>query len=461
MSSFEVIVGDALEVLRGMPSDSVHTCVTSPPYFGLRDYGTGQWEGGDAGCDHRRAADPNAIATSGLLGSKRNVGNALAGYGAICGKCGAKRIDNQIGLEASPEAFVAALVEVFREVRRVLRPDGTCWVNLGDSYANPGNHRNGEGEVRSLKTSKFHGGTAHLEQRRTTGTFEGLKPKDLIGIPWRVAFALQADGWWLRSDIIWHKPNPMPESVTDRPTKAHEYIFMLSKSSKYFYDADAIREPNTINPNWNYGSENYRRQITTDDLRVDKQHLVARSSGPGWAGMAPAGPGGNGRNKRTVWTVATAPFSEAHFATFPPKLIEPCILSGTSERGCCAECGAPWVRVVENSYTPHWKGGHRGKNAVGDANGMVDMSHMPRLQKHTETTGWKPTCRHSAGVVHCTVLDPFCGAGTTGLVAVQHGRRFVGVELNPEYAEMARRRIHNHGAPLFSWAASNSQELTA
>lgn len=256
----QTLQGDCREVLKTLPADSVNCVVTSPPYFGLRDYG----------------------------------------------------VDGQIGLEETPAEYVAALVEVFREVKRVLRADGTVWLNLGDSYA-----ANRGYQVTPTKHKSLDFGRANASKIP-----EGLKPKDLIGIPWRVAFALQDDGWYLRSDIIWHKPNPMPESVTDRPTKSHEYIFLLTRSSKYYYDADAIREP--------------LAEVTLADKRLGASGTGRdRYSSDGLA-SCPSGFTGanmNGRNKRTVWTVATQPFSGSHFATFPEKLIEPCILAGCPAGG--------------------------------------------------------------------------------------------------------------------------------
>lgn len=277
------LLGDTREQMRRLPAGEIACCVTSPPYWGLRDYGH----------------------------------------------------DGQIGVEDTPEAYVARMVEVFREVRRVLRDDGTCWVNLGDSYvSSPRGNKNGwEGSGLNGAGSATYQATLNAGTARTMDKTKvpGLKTKDLVGIPWRVAFALQADGWYLRQDIIWHKPNPMPESVRDRCTKAHEYLFLLAKSERYHFDADAIEEQ-------------------------------AASKG-----------GGGMRNKRDVWTVPTRPFKGAHFATFPPALIEPCILAGSRP---------------------------------GDV-----------------------------------VLDPFGGAGTTALVALQHGRDSVYIELNPEYAVLARDRL--------------------
>lgn len=234
-------VGDALEVLSSMDSESVNCVVTSPPYWGLRDYGTAVWEGGDVACDHKKTSLYGSASTlrsdgrahKGPYDGEKGTVESVTPFKDVCGKCGARRIDNQIGLEKTPEEYVEKMVAVFREVKRVLLEDGTVWLNLGDSYI-----ANGSGQAPQTKS---HAGSGFSGPNRNKMT--GLKPKDLCGIPWRVAFALQSDGWYLRQDLIWHKPNPMPESVTDRCTKAHEYIFLLSKSAKYFYDAEAIKEP--------------------------------------------------------------------------------------------------------------------------------------------------------------------------------------------------------------------------
>lgn len=288
-------IGDCREVLKSMTADGVcaQICVTSPPYWGLRDYGTASWEGGRKGCDHKGG---------------RNVSLGL--YRDTCGKCGARRIDQQIGLEATPDEYVATMVEVFRLVREVLADDGTLWLNLGDCYAREGGVAGGGN--RDL---------IHMEgkQRRMCKLpeFSGLKPKDLVGIPWRVAFALQADGWYLRSDIIWHKPNPMPESCKDRPTKAHEYLFLLSKAGHYYYDYKAIQEPN-VGKNL---SGNKERKFRVDHGGNPDLANAHQGFGVPWEG--------NTRNKRDVWTVATTPYSDAHFAAFPQKIVEPCILAGS------------------------------------------------------------------------------------------------------------------------------------
>lgn len=379
--NYRLLLGDNREVLRTLPAQSVHCVITSPPYWGLRDYGA----------------------------------------------------DGQLGLEETPEQYVANMVDVFREVWRVLRDDGVLWLNLGDSY-------NGSGGA----GGDYGAGGLKEGQPRYPGRNVGnLKPKDLVGIPWRVAFALQADGWYLRSDVIWHKPNPMPESVTDRPTKAHEYIFLLTKSARYYYDADAVREPANYDGRKDTrmkGSEKYF------DAVVPKQsaHTSAIKGTERWPNLTVDGD--PGRNRRSVWTVATQPFSGAHFATFPPKLIEPCVLAGTSERGCCPACGAPWERVVERESLVPWD--QRKKN--GATKGSLERGYNENHGYGTShtlgatviTTGWQPTCTcPPAGPVPCTVLDPFNGAGTTGVVAGMHGRDYIGIELNPDYLAMADERI--------------------
>jgi hypothetical protein len=266
----------------------------------------------------------------------------------------------------------------------------------------------------------------HATKRNTI--VGGLKPKDLAGIPWRVAFALQADGWWLRSDIIWSKPNPMPESITDRPTKSHEYLFLLSPSARYSYDAEAVREPHTRD--W-AGETVGPGYMTAEQGRRDGGKRQGN-------GMNPAG-----RNLRSVWTIATEPYPGAHFATFPRKLVEPCIKAGTSERGVCPDCGAPWVRETSVAYVKspvHGAGSVVGRHYATGANNF-DGAGMPRLNKQTTTTGWRPTCAHDGDPAPATVLDPFGGSGTVALVAQALGRRAVLVELNPEYVDQAIERI--------------------
>jgi DNA modification methylase len=567
--SYRILEGDCLEALATLEAGSVQTCITSPPYWGLRDYGTATWEGGDPECAHRVGGQVEQTVRGGGEETLRGTGVRPGVDASRCLDCGATRIDSQLGLEPAPEQYVANMVEVFREVRRVLRDDGTLWLNLGDSYAGGGGYSpDSPSNAPDVATLRGAPGSQVAGARiKGTRTPSGLKPKDLVGIPWMVARALRdpyytgrirderdriwlaamidaegcmfihrrkagqhngqgyyrkndsfgaglevastdraiverclaivgkgsiseqspeknprrkqtiyrwnlrtnecrevirevypylvakqhearlvcgcpssgkdataawealkaihqggerdvdfpapasmfEPGWYLRSDIIWAKPSPMPESVTDRPTKAHEFLFLLSKSPRYYYDADAIREeadcdrlrgpalhPDTVSTNGNDGLS--RRPLDEESSSpVRKRHPPKVSGdrkelhGPTYSRHRVSVPGGqsltgrSGRNKRSVWEVTTQPFPGAHFATFPPKLIEPCVLAGSAEG--------------------------------------------------------------------TTVLDPFAGAGTTGLVACRHNRDFIGIELNPEYAQMARNRIHDD-APLLNVEAA-------
>jgi DNA modification methylase len=355
-------------------------------------------------------------------------------------------------------------VAVFREVRRVLRDDGTVWLNLGDAYASSpasGGERIGRPQDKNPGT---HQRTPKLPWKRP----DGLKPKDLIGMPWMVAFALRADGWYLRSDIIWSKPNPMPESVRDRPTSAHEHVFLLTKRPRYFYDADAVRtpalsdRPDMAEKGLRTGGA-YLNGNKDNAAKPDKQRGHGRRHdgfNDRWDAMPKTEQQAMGANLRNVWTIATHAFPDAHFATFPPALVEPCIKAGTSEKGCCGSCGSPWVRRTDVERGGPSTRGDR-KNAGtrfcegfafkggGSPTGIVagsDTRGMPSLA--TTTTGWAPTCTCDADVVPCQVLDPFGGAGTTGLVADRLGRDAVLIDLSSEYAEMAERRIRGD-APLF------------
>jgi DNA modification methylase len=347
--TWEVKTGHTIEELAKLKPESVQSCVTSPPYWGLRDYGDKgqQWP----------AVSYSPMAGLPLLEIPEQVA--------------------ALGLEPDPAAYVGHLVEVFRAVRRVLRDDGTLWLNLGDSY----NAQQGQQRISESTTSTRGGGhkAGTVEYQNTKRpTPAGLKPKDLCGIPWRVAFALQADGWYLRSDIIWHKPNPMPESVTDRPTKAHEYLFLLTKSARYFYDADAIRVAAPNNKPRSRAS-NFKKAGQTMGADGGKQ------AGHTLRGAATIEPHPIGRNRRSVWTIATSPYSGAHFAVMPPSLVEPCIKAGSR---------------------------------IGDR-----------------------------------ILDPFSGAGTTGLIAKRLRRDYIGTEQSEKYAEISRRRIEGD-SPLF-----NRQEI--
>jgi DNA modification methylase len=388
--------GDVLVRLRELPDESVHCVVTSPPYWGLRDYG----------------------------------------------------VEGQLGLEATPEEYVQKLADIFRELRSVLRRDGTLWLNIGDTYfgswGNYGGQNRGQGSQRPIVRGSSVPNPAYdgLEGYRPPSTVAHpvLKPKDLVGIPWRLATALQADGWWLRSDVIWAKPNPMPESVTDRPTKSHEYLFLLAQSDRYFYDAEAIKE---IAVGESPGNTTHKGQAAFEGGDV---HMRTKS---GLAAMVAFAR----HNKRSVWTIAVEAFPEAHFAVFPTRLVEPCILAGTSEHGCCAECGAPWTRIVQRDVSFQSGSGRSGNEPEGKyadtaqaESGDYDIRLGPVVT--TSTLGWEPSCSCSAPTSPCTVLDPFNGAGTTGLVALRLGRNYVGIELNPDYVAISEKRVRQD-APLF------------
>ena len=435
MEQFRILLGDCLEVLPTLADESIQTCITSPPYWGLRDYGTATWDGGDAKCDHKRDHFGSNPSGKQLSNSGSAEGHARLVYSTVCGKCGATRIDNQLGLEETPEAYVASMVAVFREVRRVLRNDGTLWLNLGDSYFSKPKS-NYHGKALGLQAKNYGTGDTTLGYKQSAGKYlgnkaNGMKDKDLVGIPWRVAFALQADGWFLRQDIIWHKPNPMPESVRDRCTKAHEYIFLMAKSVKYYYDAEAIKEALA------YPNETRRPLGSKGAWQIDGREQRENGGGKSYDSYPTT------RNKRSVWKITTKPFKGAHFATFPPDLIEPCVLAGSADK-CCPKCGRAWERVIEVSRKEgreHLECGNMDERGVTRTTAGLSVPAEYKV-KSTRTVGFRPACDcGETDSIPSTVLDPFNGAGTTGVVAIQHGRRYTGIELNSEYLEMASKRI--------------------
>ena len=373
-------------------------------------------------------------------GAKKQERTRVSQYTGVCAKCGAVREDRQLGLEDTPEEYVERLVAILREVRRVLRDDGTLWLNLGDSYA--GSRCGGQGPGGVMADRAITKARALLAPAKRV---EGIKPKDLVGIPWMVAFALRADGWFLRSDIIWAKGSCMPESVADRPTRAHEYLFLLSKSPSYFYDAHAIREKAVYPAGTRAAKGGSKRRGANGVNARPEEYAVYDGT----------------RNKRTVWHVNPQPFKEAHFAVFPPKLIKPCIVAGTPEKGACSRCGAPLVRLVEKESAPSDVFTERSAPDDGFVytGSVVEGKWRGQGQKLQEwinanparTVGWEPGCGCEAEgrAKPSIVLDPFCGAGTTGLESRRLGRRFLGIELNPKYVEMARKRIVGD-APLFN-----------
>jgi len=417
----KIFVGNSIEILPTLPAESVHCVVTSPPYWSLRDYSLPLtvW-GGDPTCAHVWGPEMTQHQRgqvgehSTLEGGPQAGGNGRlrqARQGQFCQRCGAWC--GCLGLEPTPDLYVAHLVEVFREVRRVLRGDGTCWVNLGDSYASSPQIDNYADPKASRRTPDGRCRTA------------SVKPKDLVGIPWRVAFALQADGWWLRSAVVWHKPNCMPESVTDRPTNDYEFVFLLAKSERYFYDSAAIAE--------GAKQPNGKAELTGQHKRGQLQNLSGSTLG--------TNQGAATRNRRAVWTIPTTGFKGAHFAVFPPALVEPCVKSGTSERGACPKCGAPWERIIKST-------GHKNNREPAHVPGNSDTKTDSTGWQPTtvDTDDWQPTCNCAAGdPIPCTVLDPFGGAGTTALQADRLQRDAILIELNPDYAEMARQRIKADG----------------
>jgi len=407
MPDSRVIVGDCLEVMRGMDAGSCQCCVTSPPYWGLRDYG----------------------------------------------------VKGQLGLEPTPEIYLEKMVEVFREVRRLLRDDGVMLLNCGDSYnSDASNQQYGRG---------MRGGECGMGRHKKAVRPPGLKPKDLCMMPSRLALALQADRWWVRSKLPWLKRSAMPESCTDRPTSAIEYVFLLTKSARYFYDAEAVRtkeSPQTLqkNPRYKRGPDTTHKRHVNGVKSFPDTHMHVG--------------GRNFRNSDLFYESLKAPhgmicvgdepvaldvnperFIQAHFATFPRKLVTPLLKAATSEKGCCPECGAPWRRLTEETKLRRERPNDR--TSRHEAGPGVNSCGNTVAGVSTTTTGWEPGCgcmepiqyengEYSRDLtvpmpISCTVLDPFAGSGTVGVVAKQLGLSFIGIELNPDYAAMARKRIAN------------------
>jgi DNA modification methylase len=445
-----VYAGDVRAVLASLPDASVDCCVTSPPYWGLRDYGIPpQVWGGDPGCQHRWGDRESSCAHRGnrpqvpqtKWQSNTTYPEKSRTSATTCRRCDAWL--GHLGLEPSPDLFVQHMVEVLREVRRVLKPSGTLWLNLGDCY----NAGTTAPRRPSLDRVGYWRAGGSMGDRRVKAP--ELKPKDLVGIPWRVALALQADGWYLRADLIWAKPNPMPESVTDRPTRSHEYVFLLSTHPRYFYDAEAIREPCASGPS-------DVRKMQEQLPRIGGKHKelldpLSKASARTNIGQKRSVGDPSGRNRRSVWTIATQPYRKAHFATFPERLVEPCILAGSSGGGCCSRCGAPWQRMVEVAYS---NPGNRSTNGPRSVERRSETAGFAvRLERRARTIGWKPTCSCEGTVANpAIVLDPFAGSGTTLAVAKRLGRHAVGIELNGDYVELIKERCGHAEPPPFEEA---------
>ncbi len=423
---------NCLQGLKALPDNCIDCCVTSPPYYGLRDYNTD--------------AVTFPACTFSIFGFTEKF----------------KKWTGNYGQEPSPKMFVAHTVLIFEQVLRVLTPTGTLWLNFGDSYASSGKNRTVE---HASKNSTIKGGhTSQIQSLKQQNKItSGLKEKDLIGIPWMVAFALRDAGWYLRQDIIWSKPNPMPESVTDRCTKAHEYFFMLTKSPKYYYDAVSIKtaSKNPEDDLRRMADQTKNNKSNPDVLKnglrpkTDKQRGHSRRHdgfNDRWDDMSKSDQQAMGANKRSVWTVSTKPFSEAHFATFPPDLIVDCIKAGSGEHGCCADCGSPYTRQFDKELMPTAKASYNSKTDIRDVeadkqdqgSNRQKSGHKPGHINKITTTGWVKTCKcDTAAIKPAIILDPFMGAGTTGLVAKKMGRNYIGYELNPAYIKINEARLYN------------------
>ena len=445
--------GDCREIMKRWIDEGVkiNTCITSPPYYGLRDYGTATWEGGDINCDHKNAKMKSRYDYPMQEGSRHakiaetTKGTDGAKWHDECPDCNAIKKDNQIGLEQTPKEYIENMVDVFNHVKELLADDGTLWVNIGDSYSS---HKDCKsiGQTLAKGTNRENAHVMDLGKSRVRDTkmlkSQGLKNKDLIGIPWMLAFALREAGWYLRQDIIWHKPNPMPESVTDRCTKSHEYIFLLSKSPQYYFDHVAIKEP-SVNPESYKGRR--KRSSMTEQSEIIMDKFGATRSGFKNIEEGKTYPT---RNKRDVWSVNVRPYKGAHFATYPTALIEPCILAGTSEKGHCPVCNARWKRMKIDTGERHDVEVYTGK-AIKDyehakAQNPSDtkrrvLESMSKIYKYE----WIPTCECRLEPVPDIVFDPFMGSGTTAQVALQHGRQYLGCELNKEYEKLQQERIGN------------------
>lgn len=368
MADASYLLGRADAGCLPLPDKSIHCCLTSPPYFGLRDY----------------------------------------------------KVKGQVGLEETPQQYVERLVGIFREVRRVLRDDGVLLLNIGDSYANKGvGPRNNERWPKQARND-------HIPPRTTRQ--KGISSKNRLGIPHRVIFALQDDGWVWRDEIVWEKPNPMPESVSDRTTRAHEFVFVLTKSGKYYWDAEAIKEESKLaGVSRKYGtakkSERAIGVMPSGNEHPDADPVVVADK----------------KNARSVWKITPSPYKGAHFACMPPALAERCILAGSSENGVCDACGAPYKRKITKTRLYRERPNSLTKRTGEDGTGNYCRNDVAGVA--TETVGWVPTCKCGAGVVPATILDNFVGSGTTVMVANRLGRNGVGFDLNAEYLDLARKRV--------------------
>ena len=439
-----LVQGNALAI--PLADRSVQCIITSPPYWGLRSYaGTATWEGGDAECDHMEYEKPRRDHNGRDFGDTRGIEPARVGasipYRDICRKCGARRIDAQLGSEPlhdclgwatghdCGECYICHMRQVARECWRVLRDDGVMFWNIADSYnSQPAGNitpSNWPGQTRPKYLNRL---PEYNTQKKEN--LPGLKPKDKCGIPERTALAFQADGWYWRSGITWVKPNPMPESVTDRPTKSTEMVYLFAKQERYYWDAEAVREEQQLESKlratrgWN--GDTQRDYVNGPQNHINKYFNKSYDEAMNLPG----------RNLRDAWNIATAPYPGQHFATFPPELPRRCIKAGTSERGACPKCGKPWEGITETGYQ------HINFTDPRTPEGQTKRGWDTVANKVSTTLGWRVACACDAGdPVPCVVLDPFSGAATTGIVARELGRRYIGLELSGEYLKQSRDRL--------------------
>lgn len=423
-----ILVGDVRRVLATLPAKSVHCIVTSPPYWGLRDYKVppSVW-GGDSACDHEWGATQRAPWANDVPGPNsggKNAGfrNHIKDTGPFCAKCGAWR--GCLGLEPTVELFLDNLVAVFRDCWRVLRDDGTLWLNIGDSYAGSGRGPTGANGIgQHERRQGFH----------SPGASHGVRAKSMMLIPERLLLALQADGWIVRDKVVWHKTSAMPENVRDRCTNAWEPVYQLTKRGRYFADMEAVKE-----------SAIQAGRLRNDRIGGQKYNgaTAMHSDGAIFTGSASA-------NLRNVWSLGPEPLRDIdHYAAFPTELPRRCIKIGTSERGVCPSCGAPWKRDLETRVIAA-PGGGAFRAATPGAETSATSVFRTKVVNAPVTLGWQPSCRCNAGdPVPATVLDPFGGVMTTALVANQLGRDSISIELGPKYAAMGARRIQDDAGML-------------
>ncbi len=460
----KIIIGDAKEILQRFPNESVDCVITSPPYWALRDYGTGKWIGGNPNCDHKKnppAFSEKALAKS-TIGAYANTGHAQENYLQTCGRCGARRVDKQLGLEPTFQEYITKLCDIFDEVKRVLKKEGTCWVNMGDTYS--ATRWTGEGKGQPM--NKFKDGHRDINPEKNSG----LPDKTLCAIPSRFQIEMINRDWLCRNEIIWHKPNCMPSSVKDRFTVDFEKVFFFVKSKKYYFEKQLEKySPNTFprmlrgvskNNKWVYGPAGQTKHtINQPRNNIKKDFFDYQGQGiKDYKKVGVQNPSDvkrrilksieisqQGRNKRCVWEITTKPFKEAHFATFPPKLIEIPIKAGCPEF-VCRKCGRPREKLFKDMEV-----GKSVSNTKYDTENSTAGRLAQRRQAYRKMGFENPPMPEFIGYSDCgcgvgfqpgIVLDPFIGSGTTAIVARNLGMDFIGIELNPKYVAIAEKRIN-------------------